>query len=358
MEDSSQKRTLEVKASGPALDLLASVGHHELQKCLFTDSLVAVSASGRELGEFCISVQKAGYNEEPCYLVHANSHGLIDGIPCGTSVMAYVSRTLETLEQKHHEYVMLKDHSLDRKSHIVRSEGQLVVNKVITEGEKVREDTSMFPLSSVQGFVSEAANLLIMRILALRKVLPENMVFLSFDSEMNMSSSTYRSLGSMQQMVGAEEADVFGIERTVETAGILRATWHCYFLCDGHLTNRAQVGSPVTMKLQKLPDLIGEELRDKEPILEKKPLIWEDDMQLYSTFLDQKEQLKADHVSYLKQHPELRALMLDFMQFLLLRKPSDVFSFASDYFAAFSSKHSTRETFTASQTATSENSAN
>ena len=40
----------------------------------------------------------------------------------------------------------------------------------------------------------------------------------------------------------------------------------------------------------------------------------------------------------MRHHPELRALLADFLQFLLLRKPEDVIEFAADYFAAFSTK--------------------
>lgn len=47
-------------------------------------------------------------NQIDCFLVHANSHGTIDGVPCGTSITAYVSKSLDTLEQQHHEYVKVR----------------------------------------------------------------------------------------------------------------------------------------------------------------------------------------------------------------------------------------------------------
>lgn len=49
------------------------------------------------------------------------------------------------------------------------------------------------------------------------------------------------------------------------------------------------------------------------------------------------EELREDHASYLRQHPEIRALISDFLQFLLLRKPDDVFQFAREYFLPFAS---------------------
>ncbi|CAB1325721.1 unnamed protein product, partial [Coregonus sp. 'balchen'] len=50
------------------------------------------------------------------------------------------------------------------------------------------------------------------------------------------------------------------------------------------------------------------------------------------------EELKAEHASYLRQHGELLAMLADFLQFLLLRKPSDVFLFALENFSPFASR--------------------
>lgn len=77
------------------------------------------------------------------------------------------------------------------------------------------------------------------------------------------------------------------------------------------------------------------ELRDNKPVFEKMGLVCEEDMQMHSKFLDRKEELKAEHVSYL--HQELRAMMADFLQFLFQRKPSNVFMFASKNFSPFAS---------------------
>lgn len=72
---------------------------------MFDDHLVTVSDTGKELGEFTISVEPTRYKQTDCFLIHANSHGSIDGVPCGTSITAYVAQNLETIEQQHHEYV-------------------------------------------------------------------------------------------------------------------------------------------------------------------------------------------------------------------------------------------------------------
>ena len=50
------------------------------------------------------------------------------------------------------------------------------------------------------------------------------------------------------------------------------------------------------------------------PDFGKGRLNWEDDLEMYSLFLDRKEELKEDHVSYMRRHPELKAILGDFLQ--------------------------------------------
>ncbi|NP_001090309.1 ciliogenesis-associated TTC17-interacting protein [Xenopus laevis] len=340
-----------MSASSEALEFLCSVGLEELNLCLFTDSLATVSVSGVELGNFAVSVQPAyyqldGLEEEKCFLVHAASQGTIDGVPCGTSIIGHISYKLETLEQHVHEYVKLKGHSLDKKTQIVRQGDKLVINRIITEGEKLHRETSSHSTSLLSGLISEAANLLIMRILARRKI-KDPLKFLAFDEEGNLCTSTYAPLGSQAQVIGKEMVDVFGIERTIHSPEV-PTTWQCFFLSDGHLASHVQIGSPVTIKLNEMPVLSEPDEKDPKPVFEKKPLAWQEDLQLHSEFLDRKEELISDHETYLRRHPEVKVLLADFMQFLLLRKPDDIMDFAAEYFKPFSSTQEPNDPFVSS----------
>lgn len=75
---------------------------------LFKDSLVTVSVTDEEIGEYNVSIEQATWQGTACCLVHAHSQGLIDNVPCGASIRAYVSQKLETLEQHYHEYVQVR----------------------------------------------------------------------------------------------------------------------------------------------------------------------------------------------------------------------------------------------------------
>ncbi|XP_039458417.1 ciliogenesis-associated TTC17-interacting protein [Oreochromis aureus] len=322
----------ELKASDEAVTFMSGIEPAELQKCVFADSLVTVSEGGRELGEFSVTVEFAR-REQPCMMLHAQSHGAIDDCPCGTAVTAYLTTDLEVLEEDHHEYVKLEGHSVDKRCHMVQRDGKMVIHKVTTVGEEVTEESMSYPMTVLRGLVTEGSSLLLMRLIALRKKMPKNMAFVSLDPGLHIIHTSFRELGQRQLEVRAEVLDVFGMERIIQSMEGSPSTWQCYFLDDGHLVSRVQVGSPVTMRLLELPS------KTEKVNFKKIPLVWEEDMQMRSKFLDRKEELKADHSSYLRQHPEIRALISDFLQLLLLRKPDDVFLFAREYFTPFASHH-------------------
>ncbi|XP_030608288.1 ciliogenesis-associated TTC17-interacting protein isoform X2 [Archocentrus centrarchus] len=320
----------ELEASDAAVSFLSSIEPAELQKCVFADSLVTVSEGGRDLGEFNAAVEFA-HRGQPCMMLHAQSQGAIDDCPCGTTVTVYLTTDLEVLEEDHHEYVKLKGHSVDKRCHMVQREGQMVIRKVTTVGEEVTEESISYPMSVLRGLVTEGSSLLLMRLMALRKKVPENMTFVSLDQGLHIIHTSFRELDQKQLEVGAELLEVFGVERIIHSVEGSPSTWQCYYLDDGHLASRVQVGSPVTMRLLELPSKTEKDFK-------KIPLVWEEDMQMRSKFLDRKEELKADHSSYLRKHPEIRALVSDFLQLLLLRKPDDVFLFTRQYFTSFVSR--------------------
>lgn len=48
--------------------------------------------------------------------------------------------------------------------------------------------------------------------------------------------------------------------------------------------------------------------------------------------------LVEDHSQFIEGSPELKAILADFVQAVLVHKPDDVFSFAVDFFTPYSSK--------------------
>nr|XP_021146190.1 ciliogenesis-associated TTC17-interacting protein isoform X3 [Columba livia] len=306
-----------------AAEFLSLIGLEELECCLFAETLQVVAAGDQAGGQWWAAVrwapyERAGEPAQSCFLVQAGSRGRQDGVPCSSTLKAYVTPHLETLEQEEQEHLQLRAHAVERRTHIVSHQHGMTVTKMLQEQE----------------------------------------------GEPKCQSFSYscdeRALGIQQQAVGSTEVKVFVIERAVHTSLGISTIWQSSFLPSGyargspspasltgtqdgvtssspcrHLARRVQVGCPRLLLLQD-ESVLGE-IGGVQPQLTfpKQPLDWEEDIQLCSWFLDQKEQLEASHTTYVRQHPELLALLADFLQALLLQQPPDPISFAAQFFAPF-----------------------
>lgn len=67
---------------------------------------------------------------------------------------------------------------------------------------------------------------------------------------------------------------------------------------------------------------------------------WEEDIEMVSKYLDEKNYLESRHMEYIQTHPRLKALLSDFMMHILIQKPEDVFAATAEYFKAFTDSSS------------------
>ncbi|XP_007933963.1 ciliogenesis-associated TTC17-interacting protein [Orycteropus afer afer] len=340
-QPSPQKESVPpLKANAEAIDFLKSLQPKELQQLFFSETLAMVSDTGEPLGELTIDVQKGEYRDELgvisyCLLVHAFSRGLLDKLLCGNSILGYLSGKMEIMEQHGHEFIKFPVLPMDRKTSLVRQEDQLAVTRTVKEGEEVKTEVTFFPWNSIAGFISEAANLVMLRVMAWRRKVPSNARFLALDTEGRLCYSTYQALGFQMFQAGHQQVEVFIVEQTVHSEEGIPMSCQFYLFSDGHLAKRVQVGSPGCCIITKMPILREEDEIEPPPEFQKKPLAWEEDMELYSKFLDRKEELRLSHSTYMRQHPEAHALISDFLLFLLLRQPADVVTFAAEHFGPF-----------------------
>ncbi|XP_046295662.1 ciliogenesis-associated TTC17-interacting protein isoform X2 [Marmota monax] len=290
---SGQERQPLPEANAEAIDFLNSLQPEELQMLFFSETLAMVSDTGEPRGELTIEVQRGKYRDEmsimsQCILVHAFSHGLLDKTVCGNSLLGYLSQTLETMEQHSREFIKFLILPMEHKMSLLKQNDQLAMTRSIKEGEEVKTGVAFFPLHSITGFISEAANLVLLRLMARRQKVPQNARFLALDTEGKLCYSTYQALGFQNIQVGHQQSEVFIVEHTVHSNEGIPMSWQFYMLCDGHLAKRIQVGSPGYCIITKMPILRKEDVIEPKPVFEKKPLEWEEDLELYSKFLERK----------------------------------------------------------------------
>ncbi|XP_012555118.1 ciliogenesis-associated TTC17-interacting protein isoform X1 [Hydra vulgaris] len=325
-------RNLETNVHG--IEYLYTIDFKSLSKTVFTDHLATISDNGKNIGELNISVEETIRNGELCYHVHAQSHGEIEGVAMGTSIIAYIARGVVTLEQSQHEYIKIPDKPLDKKTVIIKEDNNYIVRQTINEGLITHESCQTYPTSLMRGFISEGANIILQRIMVQRQQIPENAMFTALDSNINLAVMKYLKLPNSSISIDDGVFDIFGIKREVTSQKLPLMTWTTYFLSDGEMVSREALGSSVRMQLLKFPK---ENVERRTP--SRKDLMWEEDMQLQSHFIERKEELVSIHQAFINGKPEIRALLSDFCQFVLLRKPDDVYSFAAEYFRGFSTKN-------------------
>lgn len=68
--------------------------------------------------------------------------------------------------------------------------GSAFLTQICPEQE-VKTEVAFFPWHSITGFISEAANLVLLRVMAWRQTVPSNARFLALDTEGKLCYSTY-----------------------------------------------------------------------------------------------------------------------------------------------------------------------
>lgn len=322
-----------------ALDFLQNIGRDDINACLFKDVLVNISEDGKTLGEYVVNIERVTLSGEQLLLIHASSNGKVEDNPTGSTITAYVREDLTVVQQHHHEYVKIPQHELEKNTSIKRNNetNTYSIERVTSENGGVQKQTQSIEIPTVHGFVTEGSSLLLSRLLARSRFTEDKLVFLTADVHSGLLlPTTYKPLPERSQMVRKEEIVVTGIERKVDSVDDLPSTWQSFFMDDGHLTMCVQTGSSFFAVVNLVPQKIEEVEEQHVPCFAKKPLLWEEDEELYSKFLERKEALKANYSSYLREHPDAQALLSDFFQFLLLRKPEDVVTFAANFFSLHS----------------------
>ncbi|XP_043853236.1 ciliogenesis-associated TTC17-interacting protein isoform X1 [Dromiciops gliroides] len=328
------------EANSEALEFLATISKEEIQLLYFSETLNMMSEANQILGQYCVDIKQGYYYSSDgditlSVMVHATSRGQLEEIPCGTSISGYVSWNLETYEQHHHEFIKFLPLSTDKKTTLLRQQEDMLITRILKEGEDMKTEKISFNLNIMDGFISESANLVLLRVMGWRRKVPHNAKFLTFDGEGKLCHSTYEALGFQTIQLGSEQAEVLVVEQTMHSDEDIPMTWQYYLLPDGHLAKRIQVGSPFCCVINKMPIMREEDDFEPKPVFEKKHLDWEEDVQLFAIFRDRKEELQASHATYMRHHPEAQTLISDFLLFLLLRQPSNVVTFAAEYFGPF-----------------------
>ncbi|TPP57648.1 hypothetical protein FGIG_03013 [Fasciola gigantica] len=267
--------------------------------------------------------------------VKAKSEGITNGVACETTLNAVITQQLDTLSQTQVEKVTSQRYSLIRRTTILRTETGYELNQETTENGQTYSKLVTYTKKSLESFISESANLILQRLIV-RKGLPIPFETSALDTDNVPCMMSYISLGERNLTIANTEVTVFGIERVLHSKQNIPISWQSYFLSDGHLVLRVQVGAQITVKAKTIPQLFSHEEYMEESVPSKPAFDWKNDMQLYSKYLSRKDELKADYLLYLRNNPVVKDMLSDFIQALLMQKPDNTIEFAMEFFKSYS----------------------
>ena len=324
------------KASPAAVKFLENVNKSMIDFCCFDDKLNLISPDGKSLGEYKASVETTKLNNREVVLIRASIQGKINDIPIGNCLTAYLdSKDLSILDQEYRQCIKIKGKTIEKFTTIKRDDaGQLTVNKTVTQQHTATKSQFKIKKHAQEGFVTEASNILIQRLLIISNCQIEDMVFSSLDTDAKcLVPMSYTLLPDVKQQFGSEFIPVLGLERHLQED--LPSVWHSFFTSDGIMTYRVQQGCPGILHRSYVPfPAIAPE---PKPVFKNRlSLDFEQDAELNSKFTAKKNTLKQDHENYL-HHSDIKRILSDFLQFVLLHKPDNVVGFAASYFTSFAS---------------------
>nr|CAH8848654.1 unnamed protein product [Trichobilharzia regenti] len=324
---------------------LEELDNEKLTSAVFDDSLMCYAHNNKPIGSYECCVKKEEEGALNLITVKASSTTLLGEIHSTSTLKARLLPSLETVSQTKVETTVMSGKVIEKSFSVKLVED--VYDVRVTEsvdGEIKSSFKNEIPNSSLSGLITEGADLIFQRILV-KSPSSVPLEVIGFDPDYNLATVSYINLGERSIFVGDNELFVKGIQRIVHSKSCLPSSWQNYFMDDGHLILRVQVGSPIIVKANTIPELFKKEEYLPKPIIPQISLNWEDDLELYSRFLDRKGEIKAQYLLYLRDHPEIRDMISDFIKSLLLHKPDEVVKYAVEYFKSFSTRALPSETF-------------
>ncbi|RTG80978.1 uncharacterized protein DC041_0007774 [Schistosoma bovis] len=282
-------------------------------------------------------------------LVKTSIRTMLGEIHSTTTLEAIITSSLETISQTKLETIVMNGSVVERKSTIELVENVYEIGCTESVNGEIKFSTKKnLARSNVLGLIAEGSDLIFQRILV-KSAFSVPLEVIGLDTDYNLATVSYIDLGERNVSIGNSEISLRGIQRTVHSQKALPSSWQTYFMQDGssekfskncfsHMILRIQVGSPITIKANAIPELFKKEMYLPKPVVTKVSLNWEDDLELYSRFLDRKDEIKAQYLLYLRDHPEIHDMISDFIKSLLLHKPDEVVKYASEYFKSFSAR--------------------
>ncbi|KAJ2950082.1 hypothetical protein O0L34_g11422 [Tuta absoluta] len=294
------------------------------------------------VGGITISVEPLGERQDK-FLVQVVSHASKEGARTGSKLVSIIDTNLHTLEENRTEHITRRSTTKQHKSYMAVCENGYYNKVTRICGDKHVAKRFYHSFEQAKDFLLEGANIVLMRYFGLRRykgtVRTQTVLM-----DGTVCESIYVCLGVSQAIVNGKPLFVNKVERhIIEPDGSVHQTLTVLSL-RGYIISHEWADKSYVLHINPLLKIIPEKdlIEDHAPVREK----WREDLQLLSDYLDFKTIRTHEGARYAAENGSLTATVRDYLQAILLLKPSDVVNFTRQYFdSALSSMDLPREEY-------------
>ncbi|KAJ8916532.1 hypothetical protein NQ315_000174 [Exocentrus adspersus] len=261
------------------------------------------------------------------FLVHFSSQFDCQGSNGGSTITAWVDRYFHTLEEKRTEFLRCSSDPLEKSLYT-----SIQNKKYYTRHTCNHLDLDVrryYPFTVTKNMVLEGANFLLLRYLAITKYVGIFELSTQY-IDGSMCRNIYECIGPRKGKVNGKKIDVCKIYRyVIEECGI-----------EHHgVTALTVYGRIITHEWDSCNYMLNINpllhVNNKTPAAYERMTLtetWKQDLQLMSNYLDCKTLVEREMNTYLTDHPEIKEMISDYVQNVLLIKPENILNFTKHYF--------------------------
>ena len=275
----------------------------------FSEELEIQTFDGTKVGQLLFSVNQD--KDRDRYLIELHSKWQIGSTLGGVTSQATLNKDL--LIEECEEMVFYKKDTLSSQTVkiVPFSETERELLFIRTEDDKKEIETDTLPLDKVSYVITMGTSFLYQRLVALGRAELLDRELYEVDIGCKLAEVRYEII----------KGESVKMKKESKKGNVL-----CSFEygSDGEVILHEEIDTQLryTKKKTEIPKDIG-------------TLVWTEDIEMISKYLDDKASLESGYVDYIRAHPRIHSILSDYLHYILIRKPDDVFVATHDFFKAF-----------------------
>ncbi|XP_076292945.1 ciliogenesis-associated TTC17-interacting protein-like isoform X5 [Lasioglossum baleicum] len=301
--------------------LVVTADNRKRAALCFRETLIVCSKSEFErdtkpIGGYCILVESVGPRTHE-FLVQVQSSMSIDGHFGGTKIIGSATSKLHCLEEKRTEFEYTDDGLRERSIYIGIEDDSYYVKLTRTCPCDQLEETISLDFNQDDGLISETVNILLMRYLALINY-EGTLSFQTIGIDGELTRSSYECTPAERIEIDGHFLNAYTTERKIYKQDGSVHIIKTDLSSQGRILRHNRLDVPYILKMNPLadPNIASSKIRLETPLQDR----WSEDIEMFSKYLDTKFSKMAEHTEYLLNHPEVKHLITDYTETLLVGK--------------------------------------